>query len=98
MQRKIYDFYVYIIASSTGTLYIGVTNNLARRVAEHREGRIEGFSKKYSCKKLVYYEQHQYIYNAIEREKEIKDWNRKRKEELIKSINPHWNDLGDKIG
>jgi putative endonuclease len=86
------------MASPSGTLYVGVTNDLSRRVAGHKEGTVEGFTKKYSCKKLVYAERHQYIHNALEREKEIKDWNRKKKEELIKSINPHWNDLSDKIG
>ena len=64
------------MASSSGTLYVGVTDNLPRRVSEHKEGRIKGFTQKYSCKKLVYAEQHQYIYNALEREKEIKSWMR----------------------
>lgn len=58
---------------------------------------VEGFSKKYSCKRLVYFENHQYVYNAIEREKEIKDWTRVKKEELIGSINPHWNDLSEEL-
>jgi len=98
MPRREYDFYAYIMASPSGTLYIGVTNNLLRRVTEHKEGKIKGFSQKYGCKRLVYAERHQYIYNALDREKEIKDWNRQRKEELIKSINPHRNDLGDQVG
>ena len=93
MNKKEYNFYVYIMASPSGTLYIGMTNNLIRRVAEHKEEKVEGFSKKYSCNKLVYYEHHQYVYNAIEREKEIKKWRREKKEALIKKINPHWKDL-----
>jgi putative endonuclease len=93
MFRKNYNFYVYIMASYTCTLYTGVTNNLTRRITEHKEGKIEGFSEKYGCKKLVYYEQHQYIYNAIAREKEIKDWPRKEKQDLIKQMNPRWDDL-----
>ncbi|MDD3006504.1 MAG: GIY-YIG nuclease family protein [Candidatus Pacebacteria bacterium] len=97
MPRRKFDFYVYIMASSSGTLYIGVTNNPVRRITEHKEGAIKGFTQKYSCKKLVYAEQHRYIYNAIEREKEIKSWMRHKKEELIKSINPDWKDLSDQL-
>jgi len=97
MPRRKYDFYVYIMASESGTLYVGVTNNPVRRVAEHKEGKTKGFSQKYSCKKLVYIEYHQYIYNALEREKEIKSWMRYKKEELIKSINPGWKDLSDQL-
>ncbi len=88
MKRE-YNFYVYITASPTGTLYIGMTNDLIRRIAEHKEGKIEGFSKKYSCKKLVYYEHYSDIYVAINREKQLKKWNRKKKENLIKTLNPH---------
>lgn len=69
MSKRKYDFYVYIMASSSGTLYTGMTDDLKRRVFEHKDGLIAGFSKRYSCKKLVYFENHQYIYNAIEREK-----------------------------
>lgn len=81
------------MASNSGTLYIGMTNNLARRVKEHKEWNIEGFSKKYKCYKLVYFESTKYVHNAIEREKELKDWNRQKKEELIKTMNPSWKDL-----
>lgn len=83
------------MASFTGTLYVGVTDNLPRRVAEHEEGKIKGFTQKYGCRKLVYAENHRYIINAIEREKEIKLMMRYKKEELIKSINPEWKDLSD---
>lgn len=85
------------MASSRGTLYTGVTNSLENRVAQHREGKIDGFSKRYGCTRLVYYEQHQYILNAIEREKEVKNFIRKKKEELIKTINPFWEDLYYKL-
>ena len=81
------------MASESGTLYIGMTNDLIRRVSEHKEGKTEGFTQKYKCTKLVYYESTKYVYNAIEREKELKDWNRKKKEELIRTINPTWRDL-----
>ena len=94
--KKEYSFYVYIIASLTGTLYIGMTNDLIRS-AEHKDGKIEGFSKKYSCKKLVYYEHNSDVYIAISREKQLKKWNRKKKEKLIKILNPHWNDLYDSL-
>lgn len=92
---KSHNYYVYIMASLSGTLYIGVTNNLARRVFEHKYGLVEGFTKKYKCKKLVYYEYHSDIRQAIKREKILKGWLRKRKENLIKSINPHWQDLSE---
>lgn len=91
--KKEYNFYVYIIANFSGTLYIGVTNSLIRRISEHKEGKIQGFAKRYFCNKLVYYEHCQYIYGALNREREIKKWRREKKEALIKSMNPHWNDL-----
>jgi len=97
MSRRDYNFYVYIMASSSGTLYIGMTNDLIRRVSEHKEETVEGFSKKYSCNKLVFYEHHKYVYNAIEREKEIKKWRREKKHSLIKTINSQWNDLYEEL-
>jgi len=78
-------------------LYIGMTNSLIRRVAEHKSGKIEGFSKKYSCNKLVYYEHFTDIYAAINREKQLKRWNRKKKQIFIKSMNPHWKDLSKEL-
>lgn len=92
MQRN-HSYFVYILASDSGTIYIGVTNNLERRVYEHKEGVIEGFTKKYGCKKLVYFEETSDVEVAIRREKELKGWIRKRKEELIKTINSSWKDL-----
>lgn len=81
------------MASSTGTLYVGFTNNIIRRVYEHKNDLNDGFTKKYSCHKLVCYEHYQYVYDAISREKELKSWRREKKQELIKKTNPHWKDL-----
>jgi putative endonuclease len=80
-------------SKKNGTLYIGVTNNLVRRVYEHKEGLIEGFTKKYNLKNLVYYEVYNYTYEAIKREKTMKKWLRKWKIELIEKTNPDWKDL-----
>jgi len=86
--------YVYILASGlTGTLYIGVTSNLVKRVWEHREGAVDGFSKQYGVKDLVWYENHSKIAEAIRREKQIKKWHRRWKVELIQKGNPRWRDL-----
>jgi putative endonuclease len=85
--------FVYIMASKSGTLYTGVTNDIERRVFEHKIGLNEGFTKKYGCKKLIYYEQFDLIVDAIRREKQIKGWVRKKKEALIRSMNPTWFDL-----
>lgn len=95
--RREYNFYVYIVASSSGTIYIGVTNNLLKRIADHKAGKIKGFTQKYFCKKLIYYEYFENIYEAISREKEIKKWRREKKENLIKRLNPHWNDLYNEL-
>lgn len=89
-----YEYYVYVVASKTKVLYIGVTNNLIRRVVEHRMCMVEGFSKKYNCKRLVYSECYNNIYEAIAREKQLKKWRREKKIKLIESINPEWKDLG----
>lgn len=90
--------YVYILASRrNGTLYIGVTNNIIRRIFEHKNGLIEGFSKKYKINRLVYYETYNEIQTAIVREKELKGWLRKRKIELIEQQNPNWIDLYEEL-
>ena len=82
-------YYVYILASKrNGTLYIGVTNNLIRRVYEHKNDLINGFTKKYKVHMLVYYEHANDIYSAIQREKSLKKWERKWKIELIETMNP----------
>lgn len=90
---KVRQYFVYIMASPSGTLYIGVTNDLERRVAQHQQDVIEGFTKKYGCKKLVYFESTEDVNSAIAREKQLKGWIRKKKEGLIRTINPSWNDL-----
>ena len=86
-------FYAYIMASVSGTLYVGFSNDLFDRVEKHKSGFYEGFSKKYRCYKLVYYEEFEYPDEAITRERQIKKWNRKKKENLIKEMNPSWKDL-----
>jgi len=91
-------FYVYLLASKrNGTLYVGVTSELAQRVWQHKEGLAEGFSKEHSVKMLVWFEQHETAESAITREKQIKKWNRAWKIELIEAQNPYWNDLYDEI-
>ncbi len=78
-------------------LYVGVTNDLVRRVYEHKNKLVKGFTAKYNIVKLVYYETHEDIKEAIKREKQIKGWLRAKKEELIKTMNPSWKDLYEKI-
>ena len=91
-------YYVYILASKrNGTLYIGVTNDLQRRVYEHKNGLVDGFTKKYNVKILVYYESTVDVASAIYREKCIKKWNRDWKIKLIEKGNPNWEDLYKKI-
>jgi len=88
------SYYIYILASKrNGTLYIGVTNNLMKRVYEHKKDLADGFTKKYNVHKLVYYEQTSDIDSAINREKQLKKWNRKWKLKLIEEGNPKWEDL-----
>lgn len=88
------SYYVYILASRpNGTLYVGVTNNLIRRVHEHRTGVAEGFSKAYAVHRLVYFEETENIEAAIMREKRLKKWPRDWKKNLIEGINPTWDDL-----
>ena len=88
------NYYVYILANKTNsTVYIGVTNDLMRRLWEHRNDRIEGFTKTYHVHKLVYYESFSDVRDAIAREKQLKGWRRARKNELIESVNPAWEDL-----
>ena len=87
-------YFVYILASNNNTtIYIGVTNNIERRIYEHKNNSIDGFSKKYNTHKLVYLEETNSIENAIKREKQLKGWKRNKKDLLINSINPNWQDL-----
>ena len=89
------QYYVYIMSSFRGTIYVGVTNDLTRRVYEHRHKLMDGFTKKYNVSKLVYYEDTNDIKSAIVREKQIKGWLRKKKIALIESLNPYWTDLAE---
>ena len=87
-------YYIYIMSNPNNTtLYIGVTNDIERRVQEHKSGQIPGFTQKYNCCKLVYYEKYSYIDQAIEREKKLKKWRREKKDWLIRTINPDLKDL-----
>lgn len=87
-------YYIYILASKrNGTLYVGVTNNLIRRIFEHKNNLIEGFTQKYNVKNLVYYEQTDDVGSAIIREKRLKTWKRSWKIKLIEDFNPTWKDL-----
>ncbi len=90
--------YVYILTTKNNKmLYIGVTNNLKRRVYEHKQGLVKGFTKQFNIKKLVYYEQFSTIVLAIQREKVLKEWNRSWKNYLINKFNPEWKDLYNEI-
>ena len=92
------QYYVYILASQkNGTLYVGVTSNLTKRVYEHKHNFIDGFTKKYNVHDLVYYEHCSEVEEAILREKQIKKWNRKWKLRLIEEKNPAWSDLYNEI-
>ncbi|MBN8569733.1 MAG: GIY-YIG nuclease family protein [Ignavibacteria bacterium] len=92
-------FFVYILASKkNGTLYIGVTNNLLRRVKEHKDKIVKGFTEQYGIDLLVYYEQTDTAYSAISREKVLKRWKRNWKIELIEKMNPEWKDLYYDLG
>jgi putative endonuclease len=86
-------FYVYILANKAGTIYTGVTNDLERRVREHKAGTLAGFTKKYKVALLVYYEEFEYVHDAIAREKQIKAYRREKKDALINEFNPKWEDL-----
>lgn len=93
-----HTYWTYIVASRTGTLYIGMTNNLYLRVMEHKSGEIEGFTSKYKCDRLVYWESFDEVVKAINREKQLKGWRRSKKTALIESMNPRWEDLAEKWG
>jgi len=87
-------FFTYILTNKNHTvLYIGVTNDLKRRLKQHKQKSNKGFSGKYNVEKLVYFESSPYVENAIKREKQLKKWNRAWKENLINEMNPDWNDL-----
>lgn len=90
-------YYVYIVGNRRPTLYIGVTNNLLRRLDERRRGAIQGFTKKYGLTRLLYYEECSDVRSAIEREKRLKKWRRSWKMNLIRQMNPRLDDLWEKL-
>ena len=88
------SYYVYLITNQNNrVMYVGMTNNLERRIYEHKNKLVKGFTKKYNVNKLVYFEETQDVTAAIVREKEIKKWQREKKNQLVNRINPTWNDL-----
>jgi putative endonuclease len=92
------EYFVYILTNAGNKVfYIGVTNNLSRRLDEHKQHSVEGFTAKYKLHKLVYYESTNVVYEAITREKQLKRWRRSWKEKLIESFNPTWRDLGNEL-
>ena len=93
------SYYIYILSNwNNKVVYIGMTNNLARRVYEHKNKFVDGFTKRYIVDKLVYFEETNDVNTAIKREKQIKKWRREKKNNLIEAINPNWEDLSVKLG
>src|SRR5664280_1310952 len=97
MEQREYIFYVYILSDRSRKLYIGMTNDIVLRIAQHREHRPGTYTARYNIDRLVYFERFQYVNNAIAREKELKDWNRAKKIALIERENPTWEDLSEKL-
>jgi putative endonuclease len=93
-----HTYFVYILASKSRVLYTGITNSVVRRTLEHRDSSAFGFTQRYRVWRLVYYELHQYVLNAIHREKQIKSWSRWRKIALIEENNPTWEDRSIQFG
>jgi len=94
MFKTVHQYYLYILTNKkNGTLYVGVTNDLERRIFEHKHKLVDGFTQKYGLDKLVYFEVFQYVNDAIKREKNIKRWKRQWKIDLIEQDNPQWEDL-----
>lgn len=93
-----YKYWVYIMSSVTGTLYIGISGDLVQRVFLHKSGEIEGFSAIYKCIRLVYFEAYDDVHKAIAREKQLKRWRREKKIALIEKVNPRWQDLAEHWG
>ena len=91
-------FFVYIMSSKSGTLYTGMTNSLDRRVFEHEHHLVRGFTAKYDCIRLVWFEEWSDVRSALARETQIKGWRRTKKIDLIEGLNPHWNDLAENWG
>ncbi len=94
MKGNYHQYYVYLLSNKKdGVLYIGVTNDLERRMFEHKNKLVKGFTKNYNLDKLIYFEQFQYINDAIKREKQLKNWNRRWKIDLVETENQEWKDL-----
>ena len=87
------SYFVYILSSKNKVLYVGMTNNLTRRIFEHKQGLVDGFTKKYNVDRLVYYEIHPNLETVIKRERQLKNWHRQWKINLIESVNKEWKDL-----
>ena len=98
MESKKIMYFVYILTNNNNkVLYVGITNDLVRRIYEHKQKIIDGFTKRYNVNKLVYFEQTSDVNSAISREKQLKSFSRDKKENLINHYNPQWNDLYDSI-
>lgn len=92
------SYYVYMMTNwDNRVLYIGMTNNLARRIDEHQQGKIEGYTKRYKTIKFIYAEEYPTAYEAISREKVLKGWKREKKNQLVETINPNWQDLAKRL-
>jgi len=96
-KKSVKNFYVYIMTNHSKTLYIGITNDLARRIYEHKNKMLEGFTKKYNITKLVYFELVNDVESAIKRERQLKNWHRQWKINLIESVNKEWKDLSQEF-
>lgn len=94
---KEHCYWVYILKNRSGTLYIGVTSNLSKRIWEHKNKKVDGFTKKYNIDQLVYYEETSNVMSALEREEQLKRWRREKKIVLIEQENPKWLDLYDEL-
>lgn len=95
---KEHHYWVYILASRSHQFYVGMTNNIERRISEHKTGTIEGFISRYNINRLVWFERFHYVKNAIAREKRIKSWSRVKKIAVIEEMNPTWQDLSEEWG
>ena len=97
-EGRFYKFWVYIMTSGSGTLYVGMTGFVDTRIFQHKSGELDGFTKKYKCNRLVYYEQYDDVYVAKRRERQLKGWRREKKIALIEKMNPRWEDLAEHWG
>jgi putative endonuclease len=95
MRKQEHHYWVYIVGSRTRVLYVGMTNNIRRRIEEHRDGESASFTETYNCNRLLWFEHYRYVYYAIDREKQIKRWSRAKKIWLIEQENSSWADLSE---